>query len=355
MATLLATQETTESNAVDYAKAFSMAKQALAYISTFQSPPTPEIYEVWYRFVEGENTAIQDQLSHAVNIAKTVTTKQLHELRKQFLTSSESSKANLDISQKLTREMDGLQSLIATQQGANVEFGGSIASANTRLQQDSVSPTEFKDCLSQMLEGNEKMTQKMAEMDAKLQSSKNQIFNLRQTLAELQKEMLTDPLTGVGNRRLFDTTMMRLIESKPEDKCHYLYLLDLDKFKAINDTHGHTTGDDALRFVATALRKLTVDATISRYGGDEFAIFVQVDEPDQAREIAESICQFFFEEDLIVKLTGEQFVKLTVSVGAAILRSDDSCDSWFERADKLLYSAKFGGRNRAMVERKRPE
>ena len=93
-----------------------------------------------------------------------------------------------------------------------------------------------------------------------------------------------------------------------------------------------------------------MNGTITRYGGDEFAIFVNV-EPDQAKQLAEEICQYFFEIDLTVKSSGEQLGSLTISIGAANLRVEDNSESWFERADKLLYSAKSGGRNRAMVER----
>jgi len=198
------------------------------------------------------------------------------------------------------------------------------------------------------------MKQHIAEMDSKLQSSKSQLVVLRDDLAELKKLILTDPLTGLGNRRLFDETILRADVLRQTAAPNYLFLLDLDKFKTINDTHGHGTGDDVLRFVGNSLKKLAGSATIARYGGDEFAIFITV-EPDQAKQLADDICQFFFANDLTVRRTGESLGKLTISLGAAILRGDDCSDSWFERADKLLYNAKTGGRNRALVERKRIE
>jgi diguanylate cyclase len=338
------------SNEDENANAFSMAKQALTYISTFKTPPIPEVYEVWYRYVEGGNKAIQDQLTHAVKVAKTVSTTQLQDLRQQFLSTSPAAEANEAISAKLVTEMEGLQSLISMQQGANVEFGGSIASASDRLIDASVTPEEIKSCLSTVLEGSEKMQQQIADMDSKLQSSKCQVNELKETLAELQRSIQIDPLTGIGNRRLFDATISRANELRTSDSPNYLFLVDLDKFKSINDIHGHATGDEVLRFVGTNLKRLAVNGTITRYGGDEFAIFVKV-EPDQAKQLAEEICQYFFEIDLTVKSSGEQLGSLTISIGAANLRVEDNSESWFERADKLLYSAKSGGRNRAMVER----
>jgi len=354
MPTLSTKQKANQMNDDESEKAFSIAKEALAYISTFRTPPTPEVYEVWYRYFEGGNKAIRDQLSYAVNVAKSVSVTQLHELRQQFLNSSDSADANQKISKKLATEMEGLQSLISTQQGANVEFGGSIASAKDRLLDETVTPKEIKSCLNSVLQSNDKMQLQIANMDSKLQSSKSQVDDLRETLAELQKTILSDPLTGIGNRRLFDATIIRANEPRTSETPNCLFLVDLDKFKDINDTHGHATGDDVLRFVGSALNKLAKGATIARYGGDEFAIFVYV-APDQVKPLAEEICQFFYENDLTVRSTGEPLGKLTVSLGAAVLRADDNSDSWFERADKLLYSAKSGGRNRVMVERKRIE
>ena len=198
------------------------------------------------------------------------------------------------------------------------------------------------------------MQRHIADMDSELQSSKSHLTSLRDDLAELQKLILEDPLTGVGNRRLFDETILRVNVLRQTAAPTYLFLVDLDKFKNINDTHGHGTGDDVLRFVGSSLMKLAVGATVARYGGDEFAIFITV-EHDQAKQLAEDICQFFFVNDLTVRNTSEPFGKLTISLGAAILRVEDSSDSWFERADKLLYSAKAGGRNRALVERTRSD
>ncbi len=134
----------------------------------------------------------------------------------------------------------------------------------------------------------------------------------------------------------------------------YLYLIDLDHFKEVNDAHGHVAGDFALKFVAASLTKLAKDATIARYGGDEFAIFIKV-HPDKALQLAEEFCRFFNNTDVVLPGSQISVGKVSVSAGAALFRPDDTTDSWFKRADKLLYDSKKSGRNRAMVERKRSE
>lgn len=78
----------------EYMTSFAIAKEALMHIANSKTPPTPAVYEVWYRFVEGGNEAINDQLKHAVNVAKSVSKSQLEELRRQFLDESDSAQLN---------------------------------------------------------------------------------------------------------------------------------------------------------------------------------------------------------------------------------------------------------------------
>lgn len=331
--------------------AFSIIREVLAYVSNFKTPPTPEVYEVWYRFVEGGNKAIRDQLTHAIHEAKFVSEKQLLDLRRQFLSSSESAEVSQSISQSLTAEVEGLCKVLATQKGVNSMYSNVISDSNELLQDTGTTLEQTRNCIETLLVQNQNMMAQIVSTDAKLQDSMAQVEGIKKTLEDLRSSVLVDPLTGVGNRRAFDSKIQDSILAKDKDAPEYLFLLDLDDFKIINDTHGHSTGDDVLRFIGTTLKKLTGEAIVTRYGGDEFAVFMSV-APDKAKHLAEEICQHFFESDLTVRNSDLPLGKLTVSVGAAVLRADDDAECWFGRADKLLYNAKSAGRNRAMVERK---
>lgn len=348
---LTAEKQTDSKSEVEYATAFALAKEALTYIGTFKTPPTPEVYEVWYRFAEGGNEAINDQLRHAVNVAKSVSKNQLEQLKQQFLNESDGAIANELFSESLSVQIEGLQALLSSQQGANDEFGESIAKASSTLG-ETVVPDQIQSCLRTVLEKNESMQQRLASMDAKLVESRSQIEVLREGLTESQKAMLIDPLTGIGNRRFFDTMMGKAFAgSRERESIQFLMLVDLDNFKDVNDTYGHAVGDAVLRFVAKKMQRLAADASIARYGGDEFAVFVDAEEADSAQTLANCFCECFSSNTIVLERTGERVSGLSVSIGAALLRADDTCESWFERADKLLYSAKDGGRNRASIER----
>ncbi len=163
---------------------------------------------------------------------------------------------------------------------------------------------------------------------------------------------MTDPLTGVGNRRYFDAMMDQAVKNiGHSDDELFLLLIDLDEFKNINDTFGHSAGDQVLRFVATETEKIRCDASIARYGGDEFAVFLQTKEAEEASQLANEIRHFFATNSLKFLQSGELLGRVGLSIGVARLRTEDDVESWFNRADQLLYRAKESGRNCVMVER----
>ena len=327
---------------------FATARTALTYISTFRTPPTPDVYEVWYRFAEGGNQALNQQLTFAVEVAKSVSAEQLKGLQEQFLSSSKMSDGQRDVSDRLVSEMDGLQSLLTDQLGQNSSFGVAIENVLSRFGDEGMTQVELNLCVKSILHANELLQKQLAETDERLESSRNQVLRLRNSISELSEQILLDPHTGVGNRNLFDQEISKTGETAAWNR--YLLLVDIDDFKRINDCHGHATGDDVLRYVANYLAKRLPTAKIARYGGDEFAVFVDI-APEEVAQLALEICDFFSRNELTVRNSGNALGALTLSLGAAELRAEDNADTWFERADQLLLNAKSGGRNRCMIER----
>ena len=124
-------------------------------------------------------------------------------------------------------------------------------------------------------------------------------------------------------------------------------MVDADHFKAINDTHGHDVGDEALKKIAEVLRKaLTTDALIGRLGGEEFGIFLPGANDTQAVAAAESLCRLMREEGRVI--AGKQ-LDLTVSIGCALHRDENTLENTIKLADSALYHAKRSGRDRYFV------
>jgi diguanylate cyclase (GGDEF)-like protein/PAS domain S-box-containing protein len=167
---------------------------------------------------------------------------------------------------------------------------------------------------------------------------------------ELRRLATTDPLTGIFNRRhLMDQGERELRRARRYGTDLSLLILDIDHFKAINDTHGHAVGDDALKaLVRVCLAHLREIDLMCRLGGEEFVAILPETSGEAALIAAERLRAAV--ERLEVPLAGSDILRFTVSVGTSALRPDDaSLADVLTRADEALYEAKGAGRNRVRV------
>lgn len=167
--------------------------------------------------------------------------------------------------------------------------------------------------------------------------------------AELTRLATTDALTGVFNRRHFiDIAKSEVGRSKRYDRPISCLMLDIDHFKNINDTFGHSAGDEVLKKMAkasvNALRKID---TFGRLGGEEFAVILPETGIAEATLSADRLRRALSE---LVVMTDDKTIGFTVSIGVAALAStDDTIDTILKRADEALYRAKRSGRNRVLA------
>lgn len=158
-------------------------------------------------------------------------------------------------------------------------------------------------------------------------------------LAELSR---TDVLTGLPNRRAFDAALAGTLAAAPSRRGLAVALVDIDHFKSINDLHGHPAGDEVIAAVAAAMRASTgPGAVVARYGGEEFAVLL-ADVDDSAAEL-----QAEYLREAVQNLPIG--IPVTVSVGVALRRTAEPVPALVERADRALYEAKRGGRNRVVL------
>lgn len=167
-----------------------------------------------------------------------------------------------------------------------------------------------------------------------------------------QQEMLMelaahDPLTGTGNRRGLRLEMGRVaaLRSRRGTPCSLL-LIDLDRFKSINDEFGHGVGDEVLVSVSKRItRRIRQTDSLYRIGGEEFVVIMNNEKIRDAAALAEDLCAHVSEEVCSHNIT------VTISIGVAELVLGESCEEWLERADVALYRAKAKGRNRVCLAR----
>jgi diguanylate cyclase (GGDEF)-like protein len=163
-------------------------------------------------------------------------------------------------------------------------------------------------------------------------------------LEQVQRLAATDGLTKIANRRTFEATLEREVARATRSAEHVsLVMVDIDHFKALNDTHGHQAGDEVLRNVAAALSCECRDFdTPARYGGEEFAVILPGCGPDEAIDIAERLRRAVSAAPAVVPITA--------SAGVATYPSHaGDADTLVRAADEALYRSKHAGRNRTTV------
>ena len=185
-------------------------------------------------------------------------------------------------------------------------------------------------------------------LETRLKESAGEIRSLKEDVESLRHEAMTDALTGVANRKLFDEEI-RIGAAEALDRGQPLTLLmiDIDHFKNFNDTHGHQVGDQVLRFVARILKSCVRGEDLTaRYGGEEFSIVLPNTTLQNGAKVGAHVCTQVSKKAVINRATGKSLGTITVSVGAAEFQPGESVESLIERADEALYLAKHNGRNR---------
>ncbi len=172
---------------------------------------------------------------------------------------------------------------------------------------------------------------------------------LIERVEQLRKLAFFDSLTGIGNRRHADAMLeARLAETRRYGWTFGLLIADIDHFKHINDTYGHAAGDRVLQMAAATLaRGIRSFDTVARWGGEEFLVILAHVERAECQAAGERLRRLVEESSIT---TPDGVLSVTVSIGAALSRADDTAASIVDRADELLYKSKRAGRNRVTME-----
>lgn len=172
---------------------------------------------------------------------------------------------------------------------------------------------------------------------------------LLQRIDQLQKESLVDPLTGLANRSCIDMKLHSRINEMQRYgwPCGVLFL-DIDNFKIVNDTYGHNVGDGVLMMVARTLSSnLRAHDLLGRYGGEEFVAIITHVDMAQLHTFADRL-------RLLVEKSRHETeystIRVTVSIGATVVRPEDTVKTAITRADLFMYNSKISGRNRVSLE-----
>jgi two-component system cell cycle response regulator len=186
-----------------------------------------------------------------------------------------------------------------------------------------------------------------AELIARVQAAERTKVLQEELTAQsrrLESLIFGDELTGLPNRRFLLTQLSALVSgARRHERPLSVVMVDIDHFKAVNDTHGHAAGDSVLAAVATTLsERLREEDWVGRLGGEEFLALLPDEDPEGAAVVAEGLRSAI--EHIGVR-EGTETLRVTVSVGWATLEEGEDAEGLLRRADEALYAAKAAGRN----------
>ncbi len=309
----------------------------------------PVGYAVWYEYVRGSVPPLQAEVDALLRAGSRLSPRQTQGLFDRHLRDRPET--------ALANARAGLLALLSQVQTAIGDVAITSAAYDTTLRSFEGdlarhdSGTDLQRQLDGVLAHTNEIRTSITTLGDELNDNKAEVGRLTDELKKLREDVLTDPLTGLANRRGFDVAIAALKSASDESgEAFSIVMLDIDHFKRVNDTHGHLFGDRVIQQVATTMRSCVRGGdTAARYGGEEFALLLPSTAARGAATVAEYIGNALQKERIGATKQHPGIGPVTVSSGVATYRLGESVEACIGRADQALYAAKHGGRNRVSV------
>jgi diguanylate cyclase len=329
----------------------NVARETLDLMRLHGVPPTSANYEVWLCYRLGRNHALREAVDARIASGESFTTDFNAQVYERFFTGLGASAQIVLAGERIAHDLGQVLSFLKQAEERSGDYGRTLENAASNLNQG-LAPEQIQQLVSSLAAATLDMAHHNKHLNEQLQRSTREIETLRSSLESVRVESLTDSLTGLANRRMFDETLrMRLEEARAQHTELCLVLCDIDHFKRFNDTWGHHTGDQILRFLASALQAhARPDFLVARYGGEEFAVIMPRVNVRVAAQTAEALRGAIQAKRLRRRSTNEDLGQVTVSMGIARLQPGDTPQGLVERADACLYASKRNGRNQVTTD-----
>ncbi|MCL4714024.1 MAG: GGDEF domain-containing protein [Hyphomonadaceae bacterium] len=329
----------------------TIAQETLDLMRLHGVPPSSANYQVWLAYRLGRNQPVREAVDARIASGEIFTAEFNADLHDRFFTGLGSSAQILLAGERIARDLGQVVSFLKLTEEKSGDYGRALESAATDLS-NAIGPDQIRQLVSGLAAATLDMANHNRHLNEQLQRSSHEIDSLRSSLESVRMESLTDSLTGLANRRMFDETLrLRIEEARAQRTDLCLFLCDIDHFKRFNDTWGHHTGDQILRFLASALQAhARPDYLVARYGGEEFAVIMPRANARLAAQTAEALRAAIQTKRLRRRSTNEDLGQVTVSIGIARLQPGDTAQGLVERADACLYASKRNGRNQVTTD-----
>ncbi len=338
-------------HADEHERTMAFCEIALGQIKALRQPATPRNYEIWYAYATGYQPSLNQKINETLQQSGGLSDDDLDSIYETYLSPSRLTERIDMVGTQVMGEIEQVMAMIDAAAGSANSYTESLADMSAKLG-NSKDREGLRTIVESLVQTAKEMEVSNQKLEERLNASKQEIDELQVNLEAVRTESLTDPLTQLANRKYFDTTIEQAIEeARAANEPLSLLMTDIDHFKNFNDSFGHLTGDQVLRLVAMSVKQnVKGQDTASRYGGEEFAVILPNTVLRSAITVADHIRRAVMTKELMKRSTGEHLGRVTISVGVATWRKNDTVQSLIERTDACLYAAKRHGRNRVMCE-----
>jgi diguanylate cyclase len=321
------------------------AKDIIERMRGHEIPPTPENYEIWTAHVAGVRPDLSREIDERLTRGESFTDEVNADLFERFFANTRLSLQILETSQTIARD---LGDSVSTLRGAG-EKAGAYAEV---LQAAMGELGDSQSVLAQLKDATHGMIQHSLDMAEQLEASSRQVEALKAALQSVKVDALTDGITGLANRKMFDETLerrMRDAVSAGSDLC--VLLIETDNFTRLCEHWGKTLGDQVLRYVAAVLQAHAQgDLLAARCGGENFALIMPRTNLALAEALAVRVNRATKSKRLALKSTGDRISEIPVSIGVACFSAPEIADTLLARARGCLLAAKAAGRDRVITD-----
>ena len=329
--------------------AWQLLETAKSLMARHGHPPTPEVYAVWYAYAARSEPALVRKIERAAITGESVRLALILELHDSFFSHVAESDMLRQTGDKVSAELGHMLQLLETAGRDTSSFGAALTQIAAKLEPDG----ELRKIVEAVVMATRHMETKTRRLEAELDRSAAEIRGLRQGLETFKREAMTDPLTGLFNRRAFDERLRQAAAAAMETDAELcLFLSDIDNFKKLNDSWGHQVGDAVMQLVAGCLKEaLRPSDMAARFGGDEYAAILPGISIAEAHALAEKARDLVGRKQLRDVTSGQLIGRTSISIGVASYTLSERLEDFIKRADRALYAAKQNGRNQVVIER----
>ncbi|MBL8639333.1 MAG: GGDEF domain-containing protein [Alphaproteobacteria bacterium] len=333
-------------NEKERAQTQMISQQVLERIAREDLLPDPENYELWYVYYSRSLPEVVRVIDGIVESGQKINDYVCGEVYNRFLSDLRNEEAVRNAGEQVQNAIHNVSGMVEGVKHATKSYGSTLNEVGKRITV-AQTPEDFRSILSVAGESTRQMMEQNIRLEEMLRESNIIMDELRRDLEHVRREALTDGLTGLANRKSFDSSIDQILKDTLDRKTTFcILMLDIDYFKAFNDNFGHQIGDQVLRLVARTLKDgLKGKDVAARYGGEEFAIILPDTEISGAVTVGNALRKAVAGKDVINRSTGKVLGRITLSVGAAEYAGEKTPEMLIARADEALYSAKHNGRN----------